>query len=110
MSLFSSTARTELIEVHRATTVRDGYGEDTETPALLFRAYASVRNGTGGERRQAAQEGGAQAATFGLAFSTVAAGTKLTDRIHYQGATWDITSAVIEPRNAGIVLTAIRAA
>ncbi|NJC06518.1 head-tail adaptor [Sphingomonas kaistensis] len=109
MSLFSSTARTELIEVHRATTVRDGYGENAETFGLHYRAYASVRNGTGGERRQAAQEGGAQAATFGLTFSTVAAGTKLTDQIQYQGATWDITSAVVEPQNAGVVLTAIRA-
>ena len=75
MSLFDPSERTELIEVQRATTVRDGAGEETETFALHYRAYASVRNGTGGERRQAAQEGGSQASTFGLAFSQAAAGT-----------------------------------
>ena len=109
MNAFSASARTERVAIERATSVRDGYGETAETWAAAFEAYASVRNGTGEERRRAAQEGGSQAATFGLAFSSQAAGITLRDRLQYAGSAWDITSVVIEPRNAGVVVTAVRA-
>lgn len=108
MSLFDASQRTERVTVERATRVRDAYGEAVETWGAVFEAYASVRHGTGEERRRAAQEGGAQAATFGFGFSPETAGITLQDRIQYAGSTWDITSAVVEPRNAGVVVTAVR--
>lgn len=109
MSLFDASQRTERVTVERATRTRADNGEIDETWAAVFDAYASVRNGTGEERRRAAQEGGSQATTFGLAFSSEAAGITLQDRLQYAGSTWDITSAVVEPRNAGVVVTAVRA-
>lgn len=82
--------RDRLITVERATATTDDYGGETLVWATLERAWARVRFGRADEKREAAQEGGVQSATFEVVPTTALLGTKLTDRIQFDGSAWDI--------------------
>lgn len=83
--------RTELIVFERATVTEDGYGGGAEVWATLTSRRAYVRFGTAQEKREAAQEGGVQTATFECERSAALDAVTLKDRITYLSSTWDIT-------------------
>jgi head-tail adaptor len=79
------------ITVQRATAVTDDYGGETLTWADLEKALARVRYGPASEKREAAQVGGAQTATFEVFPTPTLLGTRVTDRIVFDGSDWDIS-------------------
>lgn len=83
--------RTELIVFERATASANEYNEGEETWATLLSRRAYVRFGTAQEKREAAQEGGVQTATFECERSAALDVVTLKDRISYLSSTWDIT-------------------
>jgi SPP1 family predicted phage head-tail adaptor len=80
-----------LITVQRATVVVDDYGAETPTWAQYAQAWAKVKFGTAQEKREAAQEGGVQSATFEVYPTPLLSAVTLTDRIQFDGSAWDIT-------------------
>lgn len=87
----SATQRTELIIIQRGTASANEYNEPEFTWATYATLRANVRFGTSQERREAAQEGGAQAASFECVRSALTEAVTLKDRISYLSTTWDIT-------------------
>lgn len=96
-----------LIIVQRATVAVDDYGGETLTWAETEKAYARVRFGLAQEKREAAQEGGNQTATFEVAPTTVLRAVVLKDRIHFDNSDWSITEVSPLNRNK-LRFTAIR--
>lgn len=87
----SATQRTELIVIQRATVSVNEYNEQELTWATYATRRAKVRFGTAQEKREAAQEGGSQTATFECVRSAELDAVTLKDRISYLGSAWDIT-------------------
>lgn len=87
----SATRRTELIVIERATATEDDYGNPVFTWGTYATRRARVRFGTAMEKREAAQEGGVQAATFECVSSSTLRAVTLKDRISYLSSKWDIT-------------------
>lgn len=87
-----ASERTELIVFERGTEIDDDYGStlDWTNPIEIATRRARVRFGTAQEKREAAQEGGTQTATFECVRSADLDGVTLKDRISYLGSTWDI--------------------
>src|SRR3546814_5908084 len=69
-----------------------GHGEKTWTDYCT--EWAAVNFGTGQERREAAQESASVSATFHVLRNSKTAALTVQDRISFEGAVWDITSAV----------------
>lgn len=86
----SATQRTELIVIQRATPTEDEHGGQTLVWATYATRRARVRFGTAQEKREAAQEGGVQSATFECVRSSTLDTVTLKDRIVYDGSNWDI--------------------
>lgn len=87
----SASQRTELIAFQRATVTTNEYNEQEESWSTLFSRRARVRFGTAQEKREAAQEGGVQSATFECVRSAELETVTLKDRISYLGSAWDLT-------------------
>lgn len=87
----SATQRTELIIIQRGTATANEYNESEFVWATYATLRARVRFGTAQEKREAAQEGGSQAATFECIRSSVTEAVTLKDRISYLGSFWDLT-------------------
>lgn len=85
--------RTELIVFQRATLTTNEYNEQVSTwPGTeVAQRRARVRFGTAQEKREAAQEGGVQSATFECERSPALDAVSLKDRISYLGSSWDLT-------------------
>jgi head-tail adaptor len=83
-------------------------GEEEPNWQLFAQAWAGVIYGNGAERRQAAQTGGSQPATFVVPWSRKLAGLSIEHRINFEGI-WDISSVVPRGRDE-IEITATRAA
>ena len=83
--------RSELIVIERATASEDEYGNPVLTWGTHATRRARVRFGTAQEKREAAQEGGVQSATFECISSSTLRSVTLKDRISYIGSSWDIT-------------------
>ena len=79
------------ISRRRTRFAEDGYGGETEAWATYATRRAYVRYGTAQEKREAAQEGGVQTATFECVRSAVLDAVTLRDRISFMGSSWDIT-------------------
>jgi SPP1 family predicted phage head-tail adaptor len=88
-----------LITVQRATVTSDDYGGETPAWANLEQAYARVRFGLAQEKREAAQETAVQTATFEVQPTQVLLGTRMKDRIQFDGSDWDITEVAPLERN-----------
>jgi SPP1 family predicted phage head-tail adaptor len=88
-----------LITVQRATVTTDDYGGETPTWFETQDAWARVRFGLAGEQRNAAQEGGLQAATFEVVPTLALLAVTLKDRIQFDGSDWDITEVAPLDRN-----------
>lgn len=100
--------RDRLITVQRATTVADDYTSDAgQVWADLEKAWARVRFGAASEKRQAAQEGGQQSATFEVLPTSTLLGARLTDRIQFDGGEWDLTEVAPLDRST-LRFTAVR--
>jgi head-tail adaptor len=87
----NSSTRTELIVIQRATTTENEYGEVVSSWSAYASRRARVRFGTAQEKREAAQEGGVQSATFECVRSAVLDSVTLKDRISYLASVWDLT-------------------
>lgn len=90
----TASQRTELIVFQRGAVNAGDYNEpelDWSDPDELFSRRARVRFGTAQEKRDAAQEGGVQSATFECVRSAELETVTLSDRISYLGSTWDLT-------------------
>jgi head-tail adaptor len=94
----SASQRTELIVFERSSGVENEYGEKATAWNELLRRRARVRFGTAQEKREAAQEGGIQSATFECVRSAALDAVTLKDRIRYlpsstagQLSAWDLT-------------------
>lgn len=96
-----------LITVQRATVTVDDYGGETPTWVDTEQAWARVRFGLAQEKREAAQEGGTQAATFELIPTTALLAVALKDRILFDNSAWDITEVAPLDRNL-LRFTAVR--
>lgn len=83
--------RTELIVIERATVTEDAYGGVVETWGTYASRRARVRFGTAQEKREAAQEGGLQSATFECVRTATLDAVTLKDRISYLNSKWDLT-------------------
>jgi head-tail adaptor len=87
----SASQRTELIVFERATPTEDESGGETLTWSTYAMRRSYVRFGTAQEKREAAQEGGSQAATFECETSATLKAVTLKDRISYLNSYWDLS-------------------
>lgn len=88
--MVASSKRNQTIVIERVTVVEDGYGGEAETWGTYAIRQAEVRFGTAQEKREAAQEGGVQSATFTCERSAVLDAVTSKDRIVYLGSVWDL--------------------
>jgi head-tail adaptor len=86
----NASNRTELIVFQRGTPTEDEVGGQTIVWATYATRRARVRFGTAQEKREAAQEGGVQTATFECQRSATLDAVTLRDRISYLSSSWDI--------------------
>lgn len=86
----------------------DDYGAETYEWADYVGAWAAVFFGTGDERREAAQENATVAATFRVLSTPKTRTISVTDRIEFQSAYWDISSAIPLGLNDGVEIVATR--
>lgn len=85
----------------------DDHGEQVPAWARIGERWAGVLWGRGDERREAAREGGSQAASFVVLADELTRTIRLIDRVSYSGI-WDIKA--IAPRGrAEIEFSAVRA-
>lgn len=106
----SKRKRGDLVTFQRATTAQDDYGEEIQTWGTLCTEFAQVFYGRGDERRQAAMEQGRQSATFQVPSNNSTRSVTLTDRISFDGSTWDIEGKAADvPSRRKIEFTATRA-
>lgn len=85
--------RDRKVTIQRATVTEDDHGGEVMAWADLESGFAKVRFGTAQEKREAAQEGGVQSATFEMLPTAALRGVTLKDRIAFDGSFWDITEA-----------------
>lgn len=97
--------RPHFVTIQRATTAVDDYGGETKTWHTLATGWAAVRYGTGQERREAAQENAAVAATFEFDWNPTVAAIRPTDRLYCFDTVWDVASAVIIGGNSEVHVT-----
>lgn len=90
----SATHRKELIAIQRSTSTENDHGDQVMEWATYATRRARVRFGTAQEKREAAQEGGTQSATFECVRSATLDAVTIKDRISYLGSYWDLTEAV----------------
>lgn len=103
--------RDHRILIERATITADDYGGEVPTWSTFCEEYAGVRFNTGTERRSAAQERASAVATFTVLSNEKTRAVVPTDRIQFDGASWDITSNIPgRVFNAERDIEAIRAA
>lgn len=98
----------------------DGFGHKTvdQDWREVARAWAGIVFGSGGEQREAAQQGGSQTATFYVAANDKTAATSVRDRIRYpvsdrdprKWPVWEIQAVAELGFNEGFAFTAIRVA
>lgn len=102
--------RSRLVTFERSTPTENEYGEQIAAWATYATAFAEVLFGTGAERREAAQEGGTQAATFICEWGPTLDAVTITDRVQFDGSVWDITSRAPVGLNRELHFTATRSA
>lgn len=100
--------RNTLITLQRATPSQNGTGEEILSWGFYATEWVRVINGSGQERRQAAQTKAVQTATFNALANSKTRSLTPKDRISgYLGADWDIT-AVAQVSASEIDITATR--
>ena len=100
--------RDRFITIKEATTTTNDYGEEIASgETTLATGWAQVKFGPAGEKREAAQEGALQAATFELVSTEALRAVPMTAFIEFDGSEWDITEKAPLDRMA-IRFTAVR--
>ena len=95
----------------RATVTTDDYGGEIQTWTSAGDRWASVRYGTGQERREAAQLSATVPATFRVRRDTLTKTIGPKDRIEFDGGTWNIVGApVMTPERDTLDIAAVRGA
>jgi len=87
----SASQRTELIVFERATETENEYADQLPVWSTYATRRAYVRFGTAQEKREAAQEGAHQTATFECETSTTLKAVTTKDRISYLSSYWDLS-------------------
>lgn len=101
--------RDKRITFERYTATQNEHDEEIEDWQPAFKRWAQVWMGKGSERREAAIEQGAQAATFGLLADGDTRALTLKDRIAYAGSVWDIEGIAPDtPKRGEMEITAVR--
>lgn len=102
--------RDKLITFLSPITSTNDHGDTVEGgTAEIVQARARVRYGTGAERRDAAQKQATMVATFECNWTPMLATVTETNKISFDGWTWDITSRALVGQNDEIHFTAIKA-
>lgn len=122
MGMLAAGRRNKRILIEYLDADRDEFGHPTVDPDWRQRGklWAGITFGRGSEQREAAQQGGAQTATFYVVISSTARATSVKDRIRYpmsgphpeEWPAWEISAiAEVEDRgNQGFTFTATRVA
>jgi head-tail adaptor len=98
-----------LIQFRSKAAVTNDYGEEIEgASTVLAEEWARVRFGTGQEKREAAQEGAGQAATFEVMPTEALHAVPMTAHIWYDQSEWNITAKDDLARN-NLRFSAVRA-
>lgn len=79
------------IVIERATVTRDGYGQQIETWSTHMTIWAGREDLSDGERVSNARINSSLASRFVVRYSAASSGILPTDRIHYDGARWNIS-------------------
>lgn len=99
--------RTEAVTFSRLGAGTDDYGGESGSWSSLGSAKAEVIWGSGGEVRDAAREGGRQAATFRVLATAMTRGVSIKDKLAAFGADWDIL-AIVQRGRAELEFNAVR--
>ncbi len=103
--------RDRKIVIERATVTQDAFGGEVKTWVTYAEAWAQVLFNKGSERREAAQEQAAAAATFIVLSDSKTSTVSVTDRILFDGSYWDIFGNIPSRElNAGREIEAVRQA
>jgi head-tail adaptor len=94
MGRAAAGARNRLIRFWPVTVSLDALGTETEAQGQAEAAWASVRFGSGAERREAGQAGSVLSATFRVPSTAALRGATERWQIEFDGARWGITSIV----------------
>jgi head-tail adaptor len=97
-----------LVTVQGKTASTDVYGEEDPTWTDYVSAWAQVKFGNAQEKREAAQEGGSQSATFEFVRNNLLDAVTLAYRLWFMDSTWDITEVAHLDRQT-LRITATRA-
>jgi head-tail adaptor len=97
-----------LVTVQDFTVVTDETGGEDKTWTDYVSAWAQVKFGNAQEKREAAQEGGVQSATFEFVRNTLLDAVTLSYRLWFMDTAWDITEVATLDRQT-LRITAARA-
>lgn len=112
--------RNKRIVFERTSAGADGFGHATVAPRNddLARVWANILFGSGSEQREAAQQGGAQTATFLVLADSETVGVSVRDHVLYplsdpdpdKWPSWEIQAVAEVGLNEGFAFTATRVA
>ena len=101
--------RNTLVVIERVTKTKDDYNQVQEAWAPVGEEWAEVFYGRGDERRQAASERAAQAATFQMDANALTLGLTPEDRLRADNAVWNIHGIAPDtPRPGDVEITTSR--
>lgn len=97
------------ITISRAVITTDTYGGEVQDWQPLAQRWASVRYGTGQERREAAQINATVPATFRIRVDSITKTIGPKDRIEFNDGIWNIVGApVMTPERDMLDIAAVR--
>ena len=94
------------ITLQRASTTKNGFNEDVEAWGDIATVWASATPVSDAERVRAQQVGAVISMRFQIRFSTAVADLSPTDRLTYNGKTYNITAVKELGRRQGLEITA----
>lgn len=104
------------IEIERQIVTTDEYGQERGDWQVIAKVWAAMINGSGAERRAAAQTQAQVAATFRIRFGSVTATVSPRDRIRFDPfdsrnpdpPIWNVTNVAPFGRRLALDVTAVR--
>ena len=94
------------ITLQRASTTKNGFNEDVEAWGDIATVWASATPVSDAERVRTQQVGAVISMRFQIRFSTAVADLSPTDRLTYNGKTYNITAVKELGRREGLEITA----
>ena len=105
----SASRRDKLVSLQRNTPAADSHNEDIPAWGEIGKEWARITFGPASERRAAAQEQSNQTITFDLPANSLTQSLKATDRINWNGVSWDLVAPGIPKGQGELQFTAIGA-